>query len=283
MLFEKADGIVDLRDKAEFRESHLKGATWLSLELLPESLNALPASPATLFLVGNKEQIEAASLLLDTKGYVVNGSLVIEAEQDLQAWNLQMPDKFASGNDSRQLWQPCSLVKEFVAKLADNSLLLNSVNKRPKVLDIGCGGGRDAIYLAKQKMDVIAIDHEAKVLKRAKSLAQLSGANLKFKCCDIKKAGCLPDEKFDVITVVRFLNRELYSYIKQALKPGGVILFETFSSGVEKIGTPKNPNFILNENELREVFADFTVIVDRITELADGRPVNSFIAQKPID
>ena len=148
------------------------------------------------------------------------------------------------------------------------------------VLDIGCGGGRDAIFLTKNRMNVIAIDHEAKVLKRAKALASLSGASVKFKCCDIKKTACLPEQKFDLILVVRFLNRDMFTYIKESITPGGFVLFQTFVEGVEKFDSPKNPNFILGKAELAEVFDGFNIIVDRIDELNDGRPVASFIAQK---
>lgn len=280
MLFEKADGILDLRSRDDYQLGHLQGSTWLSLEQLPESLNALPASPATLYLVGDKDQIEAASLLLDSKGYQVNGSLAVDSIEMMQQWAQQLPGKVVTGKESKTLWQPCPLIKSFIEDIQTQKIVLPATEKRHNVLDIGCGGGRDAIFMAKQKMNVIAIDHEAKVLKRAKSLAALSGAQVKFKCCDIKKQDCLPAQEFDVISVVRFLNRDMFSYIINALKPNGVIIFETFVSGVEKIGTPKNPQFILKEGELAEVFADFNIIVDKISTLPDGRPVNSFIAQK---
>jgi len=282
MLFEKADGIIDLRDRQAYQSGHLIGSTWLTLELLPESLNALPASPATLYLVGGKDQIEAASVLLDAKGYQVCGSLVIESEEMMAQWAQQMPGKVVSGKDSKTLWKPSPLVEEFVAKVSQGDLSFPLADQRPAVLDIACGGGRDAIFMAKSRMNVTAIDHEVKVLKRAKSLAELSGANLKFKCCDIKKSGCLPDQSYDLITVVRFLNREMFSYLLDALKPGGFVLFQTFVEGVEKFESPKNPNFILKEGELAQVFAGFEQITDRIDFLADGRPVNSFIARKPL-
>lgn len=282
MLFNKADGIIDLRNWQDYQQGHLKGATWLSWQDLPESLNALPAAPASLYLIGDKEEIEAASVLLDSKNYQVEGSLVIESVEVMQVWGEQLPGLLESGKTSKVLWQPCSLVKEFVGLLDQQMIQLPLADKqRADVLDIGCGGGRDAIYLAKQRMNVMAIDHEAKVLKRSKKLAALSGANVKFKCCDIKKDNCLPAQKFDVITVVRFLNRELYPYIVESLKPGGVIVFQTFVEGVEAFGSPKNPNFILNKGELSEVFSGFTTIVDRIENLDDGRPVVCFIAQKP--
>jgi len=280
MVFTKADGILDLRSLNDYKAGHLNGATWLSWDNLPESLNALPAAPATLYLVGQKDEIEAASLLLDTKGYDVIGSLVINTLQDMQNWSKQLPGLVEEGKVSKALWSPSFLVEEFINLLKSEQIEFASGLNRPNVLDIGCGGGRDAIFLAQNRMNVIAIDHESKVLKRAKSLASLSGASVKFKCCDIKKDACLPKQEFDLITVVRFLNRDMFSYIKASLKPGGFILFQTFVEGVEEFSSPKNPNFILRKGELSETFAGFKIIVDRIDELADGRPVASFIAQK---
>lgn len=280
MVFAKADGIIDLRSLEDYKAGHLKDATWLSWGMLPESLNALPAAPATLYLVGDKEEIEAASVLLDSKGYQIAGSLVIESAEAMQEWSDKLPGLVEQGKDSKTLWSPSPLVQELVGFIDAGELTLNPEAERPAVLDIGCGGGRDAIFLAKNRMNVIAIDHEAKVLKRSKQLASLSGASVKFKCCDIKKQGCLPQQLFDVITVVRFLNRDSFDYIKQSLNVGGVVVFQTFVEGVEAFGSPKNPNFILRKGELAQVFAGFQIIVDRIDTLSDGRPVASFIAQK---
>ena len=280
MVFTKADGILDLRSKEDYKQGHLKEATWMSWQILPEGLNALPAAPASLYLVGQKDEIEAASVLLDSKGYEVIGSLVINSLKAMQDWSLQLPGLVETGMNSKTLWSPSLLVKEFVELLNNQSIRFPSVENRPAVLDIGCGGGRDAIFLTKNRMNVIAIDHEAKVLKRAKALASLSGASVKFKCCDIKKAACLPEQKFDLITVVRFLNRDMFSYIKESIAQGGFVLFQTFVEGVEKFDSPKNPNFILGKTELAEVFDGFNIIVDRIDQLNDGRPVASFIAQK---
>lgn len=280
MVFTKADGILDLRSKEDYKQGHLKEATWMSWQILPESLNALPAAPASLYLVGQKDEIEAASVLLDSKGYEVIGSLVINSLKAMQDWSLQLPGLVETGMNSKTLWSPSLLVKEFIELLNNQSIRFPSVENRPAVLDIGCGGGRDAIFLTKNRMNVIAIDHEAKVLKRAKALASLSGASVKFKSCDIKKPACLPEQKFDLITVVRFLNRDMFTYIKESISPGGFVLFQTFVEGVEKFDSPKNPNYILGKTELAEVFDGFNIIVDRIDQLNDGRPVASFIAQK---
>ncbi len=280
MRFQQADGILDLRKAEDYQAGHLQDSTWLSWQVLPECLNELPATPAKLFLVGDKEEIEAASVFLDAKGYEVNGSLVIESSEAMLSWSKQLPGQVVSGKESKNLWSPSPLVKEFMEQLDFDP---KAQKPRLKSLDLGCGGGRDSVFLASKGWQVTAIDQEARVLKRAKQLANKSGASVKFKCCDLKKSSCFPEGFFDLVTVVRYLNRDLFSQIDAAITPGGYIVYQTFSSGAEAFGSPKNPNFILQKDELSEVFAAYRIIVDRIDKLEDGRPIASFIAQKPAE
>ena len=278
MLFSKADGILDLRSFADFKAGHIKDATWMTWPELPEHLNELPASPAEFFLVGKAQAIEETSIFLDSKGYKVCGSLIIESPEAMHVWGEKVPGLLVSGSQSKTLWSPNSLLVEFTENLA-----FDAKKRRPSALDLGCGGGRDAVFLAKQGWQVSAIDNESRVIKRAKQLATRSGASVKFRCCDLKKTGCLTEETFDLVMVMRFLNRDLYEPIKQMIKPGGWLVFQTFTEGAEKFGSPKYPNFILKPNELSQVFSDFKIITDRMDSLSDGRPVASFIAQKPQD
>lgn len=274
-LYQKADGILDLRCRADFVAGHLVDATWVAFAELGESLNQLPAPPARLFLVGAKPEIEEASILLDSKGYEVNGSLVINAKT-LGFWQTSLKKDWVAGKESKRLWQPSTLVQEWLDNYRDSLEV-----ERPKVLDLGCGGGRDAVFLAKHKMQVTAIDNKANVISRAKKLAQANGAQVQFKCCDLSKADCLPAGEFDLIVGVRFLNRELLTQLVPKLVPNGFLIWQTF---VEEEGfvfeSPKNPNFILQPGELAEVFNSLHIITDKIQKLTDNRPVNSFIAQK---
>ena len=188
-----------------------------------------------------------------------------------------LPGLVVSGAGSKALWSANALLKECVQNLS-----LDIQAHRPSALDLGCGGGRDAVYLAKQGWQVTAIDQQAAVIKRAKQLANRSSAAVKWKCCDLKKPDCLPQNGFDLVLMMRYLNRDLFASLRQAVNPGGYLVMQAFMQGAEAFGSPKNPNFLLAPGELAEVFSDFTIIVDRIECLADGRPVGSFIAQKPI-
>ncbi|WP_157753521.1 methyltransferase domain-containing protein [Thiomicrorhabdus chilensis] len=275
MLFDSADGILDLRSFEEFKVAHLPESTWMAWQDVPDHLNELPAAPAKLFLVGSHQAIEEVSLYLHEKNYQVSGSLLINHAEDLARWQQQLPGLFISGKESKTLWSPSALVKEFI-----ESVVTDSKSHAGTAIDLGCGGGRDAVFLAKQGWKVTAIDQESRVIKRAKQLASRAGASVKWKCCDLKKAGCLPETEFDLVLVMRFLNRNLYSEIDARVKPGGWLVFQTFVEGVEVFGSPKNPNYILRKGELAQVFADFKVIIDRIDILPDGRPVACFVGQK---
>ncbi|QKI89100.1 methyltransferase domain-containing protein [Thiomicrorhabdus xiamenensis] len=286
MRFITADGILDLRSAADYQAGHLKESTLLPFESLFESLNQLPAAPAELFLVGDKDQIDTATLFLDAKGYEVKGSLVFQNHEDIEFWSQQLADFWCTGKESKILWKPSTLVQEFADNWLPELQGRMPEKQRPLALDIGCGGGRDAVFLAKQRTQVLAIDKERRVLKRAKELAHASGAQLQFKCCDLKQESCIPEEvkgrPFDIILGVRYLNRELLPQLKNQLAPGGYFLWQTFVDIGEPIESPKNPNFLLKQGELQQVFSGFEMIVDRIQRLDDGRPLNTFIARKPL-
>lgn len=65
------------------------------------------------------------------------------------------------------------------------------------------------------------------------------------------------------------------------LNPGGVIVYHTFTKGVEAFGKPKRPKFILQPGELKDLLPGFNVIEHRESVIEDGRPVQFIVAQKP--
>lgn len=69
-----------------------------------------------------------------------------------------------------------------------------------------------------------------------------------------------PGRCFDGIVVTNYLHRPLLSVLADSLTPGGVLIYETFAEGNEEYGRPSNPDFLLREGELQEVFSDLTVL-----------------------
>ncbi|KUJ75193.1 hypothetical protein AVO42_07535 [Thiomicrospira sp. XS5] len=276
--FDEAFPLVDLRPADSYASAHFRGATHLPWPDLKERLSELPPRPAELQLVGDVACLEEACAFLNEKGY-----RVVQAwdETDYLTELQKSPGLGVSGMGSKRLWQPNSLL----VWLVESSGLLASTShstSTQRLWDIGCGGGRDAVYMAQQGFEVTAIDQQDAVLSRARRFSDRQGVSVHWKGCSVNEADCLPNETVEVVVMMRYLNRDLFPRLRQAIRPGGFVVMQTFIEGVEAFGSPKNPNFILKRGELAKTFSDFTIIVDKIDTLKDGRPVSSFIAQKKI-
>jgi SAM-dependent methyltransferase len=116
-----------------------------------------------------------------------------------------------------------------------------------RVLDLACGTGRHAIWLAQQGYQVDAID------RNELCVAPMAGMkNIQIKIIDLE-TGHFPSNKepqYDGIIVCRYLHRPLLSLLPDLLKPGGVLIYETFMVGQERYGKPSNPDYLLRPDEL---------------------------------
>ena len=116
------------------------------------------------------------------------------------------------------------------------------------VLDIACGSGRHARYLAARGCQVLAVDIDAV------ALAGLTGVeNVSTLEADLEGAPWLcVGRQFDAVIVTRYLHRPLLQAMVGALAPRGVLIYETFAVGNERYGRPRNPEFLLQPGELLE-------------------------------
>ena len=114
------------------------------------------------------------------------------------------------------------------------------------VLDLACGQGRHARYLAALGYRVEALDRDSA------ALAALDGvAGVVTRCADVEGSPWPYDAgRFDGIVVTNYLHRPLVPALLDALRPGGVLIYETFALGNEKLGRPSNPEFLLRPGEL---------------------------------
>lgn len=118
-----------------------------------------------------------------------------------------------------------------------------------RVLDLACGNGRHARWLAAQGFAVEAVDRDATALA---GLAGLSGISTRV--ADLE-GGPWPyhGAAFAAIVVTNYLWRPLLPNLLMALEPGGVLIYETFMVGQERLGKPANPAFLLRKNELLDL------------------------------
>lgn len=118
-----------------------------------------------------------------------------------------------------------------------------------RVLDLACGGGRHAVYLANRGHPVLAVDRDLHLAQPVRTTPGIEWLQADLEAdpwpCD--------GESFQGIVVTHYLHRPLFPPLLEALAPGGVLIYETFSLGQTKYGRPRNPAHLLLPGELLEL------------------------------
>ena len=114
------------------------------------------------------------------------------------------------------------------------------------MLDVACGSGRHARYLAGLGYRVEAVDRDSGALRELAGCAGVTTLTYDLEGAAWPYAG----RHFDGIVVTNYLHRPLFSSLLAAVAPGGVMIYETFALGNERFGRPRNPEFLLQPGEL---------------------------------
>ena len=162
-------------------------------------------------------------------------------------------------------------------------------------LDLACGRGRNAIFLAEHGRPVTAVDWSPAALdlleERAQTLhfpvrriqriekAKQAHAGIDLVLADLEGAQ-LEVNGYFLILCVRYLQRSLFPQICRALRPGGMLLFETYTKAqLDFPGGPRNPAHLLDKGELRRAFPELQTVFYR--ELRAEQGIASLAARKP--
>jgi len=154
-----------------------------------------------------------------------------------------------------------------------------------RALEIACGMAANAAFLARQGLSTTAWDISAVVIERLRASTAMQDLSITFEARDIVQQP--PEEaSFDVIVVSYFLDRSLIPHIKRALKPAGLIFYQTFTQTYVNEGGPRSRDFRLADNELLQLFGDYQVLAyreeGRVGDLQQGyRDEALIVAQKP--
>ncbi len=121
-----------------------------------------------------------------------------------------------------------------------------------QILDFASGNGRNSIHLAGKNRNITAIDKDSKKLIQYNCFEYINTI-----CFDleINQNWPLKENYYDIIIVVNYLYRPKIKKLMNLLKNGGYLFYETFSAGNERYGSPKNPNFLLKDRELINLFS----------------------------
>ena len=116
-------------------------------------------------------------------------------------------------------------------------------------------------FAARQGFAVDAVDVAFGGLARLAAAARREGLVVRPIQADLEQFP-LPHNQYAAVVNCRYLQRSLFPALRSAIRPGGVIVFETFLREQARIGHPRNPAFLLEPGELRAEFSTFSVLVD---------------------
>jgi SAM-dependent methyltransferase len=129
-----------------------------------------------------------------------------------------------------------------------------------RTLDVACGSGRNAMYLAARGFTVTAIDLSQQALALLDQEAVRRGLAIETRLVDLEAEPQLPPGPFDLVIDFFYLHRPLLPGIGRLLRPGGLMVLRTFSRAGPFPGGPDNPDFVLNPGELLELFQDWDIL-----------------------
>lgn len=151
------------------------------------------------------------------------------------------------------------------------------------VLDLACGSGRNAIAAARAGCAVIGLDRSAAALAQLADRARAAQSAVQAVRADVETGHGIPfaPQSFGAVLVFHFLFRPLAPEIARLLRPGGWLLYETFTTAQRTLpGGPRNPAFLLRPGELPRLFPTLTPI-HHAEVTTQSRATARLLARKP--
>jgi tellurite methyltransferase len=148
-------------------------------------------------------------------------------------------------------------------------------------LDVAGGVGRHSIWLAQRGWRIKLLDISDVGIKQAKANAKSTGtaASISLEVRDLNVMQDLGREQYDLVVVFFFLQRDLFPAVAAALKPGGLLIYKTYTAEQKNFaGGPSHPMFLLESNELLHAFSSMRVL--HYHETIQGKGVAELLARK---
>jgi len=161
-------------------------------------------------------------------------------------------------------WDRHYLTREVAEQTPADVLTSNShlLPETGKVLDYACGLAANGCWLAHRGFDVTAWDQSKIAINKIQQYSDQYLLNIKAETHDLENN--LPmTEQFDIVTACFFLHRPTLGDLKNILKPGGLLFYQTFSGDRMNDRGPSNPEFRFRHGELLEAFSDMEILYYR--------------------
>jgi SAM-dependent methyltransferase len=174
-------------------------------------------------------------------------------------------------DDAREVWDSRFDTDEYIFGTEPNRFLVSQSQRlRPgaRALSVADGEGRNSVWLAQRGLNVEAVEISARAVDKARTLAAERGVNVRFKVADVR-TWRWPSTRYDLIVAIfiQFASPpergQLFSRMRRALKPGGLLILEGY--GVRQIeygtGGPPHVEHLYTREMLDEAFRDFEILL----------------------
>jgi tellurite methyltransferase len=265
------EALLDVRSPPDYARRHLVDAVNIPLEELPGRIHELPpkTTPIDVFDVLADRARTAAELLSARgrrMGHVLHGDYLLDLEPT------------SSGPNAKRLWQP----HPWLAAAMDTARESWGGLTGRRALEVACGSGRDAVYLALCGLSVQAWDILPDAIVRCGHLAARSGVTVAATVCDARRVTTLGSTPYDLVSCFYFLHRPLMPTLAAAVAPGGFLVYETFVAPQKELfGKPAREADVLKPGELRQWFSGWDVVQYEEGIVEPRRCSARLIARKP--
>jgi tellurite methyltransferase len=150
------------------------------------------------------------------------------------------------------------------------------------VVDIAMGNAKDAIFLAEKGFSVVGLERSWEAIKTSRAARGPKGQRVSPVQGNVAS---LPfrEKKADAVTVFYFLLRGAMGYLKDLLKGGGVMFYETLLKRQNSLDRWRNPEHLLEDGELLSYFSEFDLILYEEGVYSSGnkkRAVAKYVGRK---
>ncbi|GIW70964.1 MAG: hypothetical protein KatS3mg102_0506 [Planctomycetota bacterium] len=271
--------LLDVRAAGRFLTAHDAAAAHIPLEELARRSHELPRARTRPLAVYDEEPARAARAveLLRARGYVGARALAPLPPGARAGW--------IAGPARVRLWEPNPWLVACWPAIRERLQAVARAGTGPaRALDVACGSGREAVWLAERGWAVEAIDHLPDALARAQELARRCGVRIRTRRQDLEAEPQLPAARYELVCCFFFLSRPLLPAMAAALRPGGLICMRTFDVRERaRSGRPRRARFALEPGELAAAFAalGLELLAERAGPAEDGRWLQAVLARRP--
>lgn len=200
-----------------------------------------------------------ASLLV---AIIFSGS--VWAKQPVSGNRYELLSGIRKDRNSKTFWDTKYSEKRYVYGKAPSSFLARNYTYIPfggKVLDIGMGEGRNAVFLASKGYKVTGVEISSEAIRKARMLAREFEVRIDTALTPLEDYK-IPANSLDAVICFYFVDKNLSDKFMTWLKPGGIVMFEAFTErqkGVKDFDVNDN-GALLKEGELLKLFPGFRIL-----------------------